>query len=132
VFVYLFTLVYLDYIKTQQTTKYVEFDVKTITAGDYTIEFPIELKMFKYWKAHFYDETNLLSENAQFRLYLVEELQERVSAIFDQGYEDNMSEEEKCKVSMVTMAYDNSFIIQKLEQRGVYIMKEDYKNLDKL
>jgi hypothetical protein len=74
VFIYLFTLVYFDYIKTQQMTKYVDWDVKTITASDYTVEFPIELKMFKYWKDHFYDKTNQLSDNAQFKLYLVQEI----------------------------------------------------------
>jgi hypothetical protein len=41
VFIYLFTIVYFDYIKTLQKTKYVDFDVKTITAGDYTVEFDL-------------------------------------------------------------------------------------------
>lgn len=41
VFIYLFTIVYFDYIKSVQKTKFVDFDVKTITAGDYTIEFDI-------------------------------------------------------------------------------------------
>lgn len=40
-FVYLFTMVYFDYIKTIQVTKYVDWDVKTITAGDYTVEFEV-------------------------------------------------------------------------------------------
>jgi hypothetical protein len=42
VFVYLFTLVYFDYIKTKEKSSYVDFDVKTITAGDYTIEFDLD------------------------------------------------------------------------------------------
>lgn len=42
VFIYLFTIVYFDYVKTLQKTKYVDFDVKTITAGDYTVEFDID------------------------------------------------------------------------------------------
>lgn len=44
VFIYLFTVVYFDYIKSVQMNKYVDFDVKTITAGDYTVEFDLEPK----------------------------------------------------------------------------------------
>lgn len=40
-FVYLYTLVFFDYLETVQKTKYVDWDVKTITAGDYTVEFDI-------------------------------------------------------------------------------------------
>jgi len=42
VLIYLFTVVYFDYINSVQKTKYVDWDVKTITAGDYTIEFDLE------------------------------------------------------------------------------------------
>lgn len=49
VFVYLFTLVYFDYIKTVQQNEYVEWDVKTITAGDYTIEFDLEKETYEHW-----------------------------------------------------------------------------------
>jgi hypothetical protein len=41
VFLYLFITVYLDYIKGIQKCKYVKFDVQTITAADYTIEFDL-------------------------------------------------------------------------------------------
>lgn len=40
-------VVYLDYIKKIQENNYVEWDVKTITAGDYTIEFDIDDSFFK-------------------------------------------------------------------------------------
>jgi len=41
VFIALFVINYLDYIKKVQEDTYIEWDVKTITAGDYTIEFDI-------------------------------------------------------------------------------------------
>lgn len=46
VFIYLFSLVYFDYIKVVQKNKYIDFDVKTITAGDYTIEFDIDENIY--------------------------------------------------------------------------------------
>jgi len=41
VFIYLYSTTYFDYIACVQTNKYIEYDVKTITAGDYTIEFEV-------------------------------------------------------------------------------------------
>lgn len=47
VFIALFVVNYLDYIKKVQQNNYVEWDVKTITAGDYTIEFKIPDAFYK-------------------------------------------------------------------------------------
>jgi hypothetical protein len=41
VLVYFFSVVYFDYVKTVEETNFVDFDVKTITAGDYTMEFDL-------------------------------------------------------------------------------------------
>ena len=37
VFIYLFTLVFIDYVKSIQQNKYIDWDVKTITAVSSTI-----------------------------------------------------------------------------------------------
>jgi len=39
-------LVYLDYIKCVQSNMYVEFDVDTITAGDYSVNFDLEVETY--------------------------------------------------------------------------------------
>jgi len=49
VFVYLYFVVYIDYVKTVQKNNYVDWDVKTITAGDYTIEFDISKEAYERW-----------------------------------------------------------------------------------
>ena len=46
VFIALFVINYVDYIKKTQENNYVEWDVKTITAGDYAIEFDIKPEFF--------------------------------------------------------------------------------------
>jgi hypothetical protein len=43
---------------------YVDWDVKTITAGDYSVEFDIGKKTYDRWKNKYYDERNPMSENA--------------------------------------------------------------------
>ena len=50
--------------------KYVEWDVKTITAGDYTVEFDISKQVYYQWLEKYHDKTNPISEIAQFRLYV--------------------------------------------------------------
>lgn len=47
VFISLFMIVYVDYIRSVQANNYVEWDVKTITAGDYSIEFDITESFYK-------------------------------------------------------------------------------------
>lgn len=49
VFIALFVVNYLDYIKKTQENNYVEWDVKTITAGDFTIEFDLSREFWQDW-----------------------------------------------------------------------------------
>jgi hypothetical protein len=79
VFIYLFTVVVFDYIKSVQKTKFVDFDVKTITAGDYSIEFDISDQHFDNFSFNFYDKTNPMPEIAQFKLYLQLEFEKRIT-----------------------------------------------------
>lgn len=46
VFIALFVVNYLDYIKKVQQNNYVEWDVKTITSGDFSVEFDIDPTFF--------------------------------------------------------------------------------------
>lgn len=55
-FVYLFVIIYFDYIRCQELNSYVDWDVKSITAGDYSIEFDLEASTYEKWKNTFYDK----------------------------------------------------------------------------
>ena len=54
-FVALFIVNFLDYIKKVQQNNYVEWDVKTVTAGDFTIEFDVDPGFFNDYKRNFKD-----------------------------------------------------------------------------
>jgi hypothetical protein len=43
---------------------FIDWDVKTITAGDYSIEFDILNETYEKWQNVYYDEKNPMSENA--------------------------------------------------------------------
>ena len=47
VFLSLFILNYFDFIKKVQENNYIEWDVKTITSGDYTVEINLDPEFFQ-------------------------------------------------------------------------------------
>lgn len=40
---------YLDFIKKVQENKYIEWDLKTITSNDYTVEFQLDPAFYQAW-----------------------------------------------------------------------------------
>ena len=122
VFIYLYTLVYLDYIGVVQKLKYIDFDVKTITAGDYTVEFDLDEDIYDNFLKNYYDPTNPIPEISQFKLYVQLELEKRLTLMPDQGYEEQPPE--SIKIAQITFAYDNTELINLLKIRGTHIKKE--------
>jgi hypothetical protein len=136
VFIYLFTVVYYDYIKSVQMNTYVDWDVKTITAGDYTLEFDIDEETYAHWKKNYYDERNPISENAQFKLYVQNQLEARISAMPHLGIDNNLPVDQNgnqiIKVAQITFAYRNAEIVNWLQKRGTLIKTEKWQKVQEL
>jgi len=49
VFIFFYAVVFIDYIKSIEATNQLDFDVKTITAGDYSVEFAIGHDQYTAW-----------------------------------------------------------------------------------
>lgn len=49
---------------------YIDFDINTITAGDYTIEFDMPPETHAYFISHYFNPHSPMSEIAQFKLYV--------------------------------------------------------------
>jgi hypothetical protein len=131
VFVYLFVVIYIDYIKQVQKNEFVDFDVKTITAGDYSIEFDIDHDVYDKWKGHYFKADNPMSEMSQFKLYIQTKLEERLSAMDDLGYEDALpdGEHRRIKIAQITFAFYNELVINNLRKRGTLIKTEKWEKL---
>lgn len=54
VFIFLYSVAYFDTLKYVQKSLYVDYDIKTITAADYSIEFDITPDQFEHWKNHYF------------------------------------------------------------------------------
>lgn len=72
VFIYFFATIYFQYIQNVQLNNYVDYDVKTLTAADYTVEFEIDNNMYLAFLKYFYDSKNPISEICQLKLYIKE------------------------------------------------------------
>lgn len=132
-FVYLFSMVYFDYIKTVESNKYVDWDVKTITAGDYSIEFDLAESTYDFWKKHYFDDSNPLPENAQFKIFIQNELEERCTKMAHQGLEEEIpGEKYEVKISQITMAFNNAYIINQLTKRGTLIKTEKWDKVKEI
>jgi len=112
-----------------QKNAFVEWDLDTITAGDYTVEFPISDNQYSYFVDKFLDEKNPISEIGQFRLYIKFEMETRLSQI---ACDDHRTKDDIIKVGVVTCAYDNPEIIVGLRERGTAIKNEQWAEVDKI
>lgn len=70
-----------------------------------------------------------MCENAQFKLYLQNELQERITALPDQGYREPEHQHEPINIAQITFAYENGWIIDQLKKRGAAIGSEKYEDV---
>lgn len=103
------------------------FDFKTITAADYTVELKISPEAYRNWLMNFYQSDNMLSETFQFKIYLKQEIEIRLKMMDDLGFEEpEMEEDQKCRISSISMAYKNEFIIKMLKERGKLLRDQKY------
>ena len=113
VFISLFFVSFLDYLKSIFKNTAVEWDVKTITAGDYSVEVTITQSMWDTFVTTLYDPSLMKSKLEQFRLYFTKEFSRRLSELPDLGYEDEPVE--KVNIALVSFAFDNSELINLLK-----------------
>lgn len=111
VFIYLFTLVFIDYVKSVQQNKYIEWDVKTITAGDYTVEFDIGAEVYQRFKDRYYDISNPITEIGQFKLFVTDEIENILTAMPALGLDGPEGDEAPVKIAILTFAFDNPRVI---------------------
>ena len=131
VFIALFVVNYLDYIKKSQENNYIDWDVKTITAGDFTIEFDLSREFWKDWqekvKPSFLREIDARfrdrSDAQHFRFWIAKEMETRLEQMPNLEYD-----EVPCvRIAVCTLAFNNAEIIELLRLRGAAIKAENWE-----
>jgi hypothetical protein len=80
VFIALFFVVYVDYLKSVFKNLNIEWDVKTITAGDYSVELDLSEKMWKSFEDHeAFNKNSAESKLAQFRDFLKKSIEDNLT-----------------------------------------------------
>jgi hypothetical protein len=92
VFIYFYATVFIDYIKSVESTNQLDFDVKTLTAGDYSAEFSIAHTQYDSWKEKYFQDANPMSEMAQFKLYVQLEIEKRLTEMPNLGIDPDINE----------------------------------------
>lgn len=92
VFMALFYICYIDYIRSKAKNDYVEWDAKLITASDYTVELEIPQTMYSKFVSDIYDPDYGKSKATAFRDYLKKELETRLSRFPNLGFEEGVEE----------------------------------------
>ena len=101
------------------------WDAKTKTAGDYTVEFKLPEGFYnkwitlwsEYWITH--SQKKYLSLVEAFRDWLKVEIEKRLDCMPDLGFEDEPVDH--VKVAMTTFAFENHEVIKLLTERGMVI-----------
>jgi hypothetical protein len=127
VFIALFFVVFVDYINSVFKNAFIEWDVKTITAGDYSCELDISKEMWDTFLKEKYDVMSGKTKISAFRDFLKHELESRITRLPDLGYEDPAPE--KIEIAMITFAFDNAELINLLRIRGKWIKFEKYEKM---
>lgn len=62
VVLYLFAYITIEYTKSIQKNMFVDWDVKTVSAADYTVEFRVTPDMYEFFQENYLQEDNPISE----------------------------------------------------------------------
>ena len=83
VFIALFNVIFIDYLRNVFKNQFIEWDVKTITAGDYSVEVNIDREMYENYIQEFGENPQGKSTIEGFRDYIVTTLEDRLTELPD-------------------------------------------------
>ena len=121
-----------------QENSYIEWDVKTLTSGDYTVEVDLDNDFYpdyrktieKDWIKSCIERGLYFDSSVQgFQAWFRHELETRLLRLPDLGYED---EPNLVKVAVMTVAFNNADIIDLLKKRGSAIVAQNWDEQRKI
>lgn len=102
-------------MKCVQNNKLLDFDVKTITAADYAVEFGVSPLAYRNFIEKYHDETNPISEINQFRYYVKNELEARLTAMPPLGFDGPAGDNAPVRIAKLEFAFHNRPLIKWLK-----------------
>jgi len=133
----LFSIV-LYYFKTASKINRIDWDIQTITPGDYTLHYEITDEAYEWFLSNVYsrngDEEKGISIGSSLKSHLRQEIEKLLNEKLHQMRAENPEECKNIKISQVKIAdiafsFNNAELIDLLRQRGQHIM---YQRFDKM
>lgn len=120
-----------------------EWDVATVTAGDYAVEFPIKAAEYAWWKSEVYrgqggEFESGVSPALAFKAYLKKEIETKLDEwvtdnpwAVESVYGKNATERayQGTKVADIVFSFDNARLIEALRARGASIAAQDFDKM---
>ena len=120
-----------------------EWDVATITAGDYTVEFPIKAEEYAWWKSEVYrgqggEFESGVAPALAFKKYLAKEVEEKLDAwvtdnpwAVEEVFGKDASERNYggTKIADIVFSFNNARLIEALRARGASIAAQDFDKM---
>lgn len=107
------------------------WDLATVTAGDYTIEFDIGVDFYeKFVLTHGNNKPEDASMGEWFRDWIQNEMEEKLTKIPNLGYDDGVPE--RIEIAATTFAFENGQLIKLLRKRGAAIQGDKFDYMRKL
>jgi hypothetical protein len=108
-----------------------EWDVSTVTAGDYTVEFEISEDFFNKWKEDMFDVSKGKSVGESFKTFLKSEIEQQLlsdelKSRLTKSPGKGDANKERFNIAIIQFAFDNAELIAILEARGKAIKKPDF------
>jgi hypothetical protein len=117
-------VVYIDFIRQVAKNNFVEWDVKTITAGDYTCEFDIKEEFYnQFLTMQGGKRPQGMTMIVHFRNWITKEMEDKLSAMPSLGFD---TEVDRIKIANTSFAFDNADLINLLKQRGAAISADNF------
>ena len=132
VFIALFVVNFIDYMDEDLENGLLKWDLSTLTADDYTIQFKIKRKFYEAYKqkkkAEWVEQSKLknreyTSDAQSFKFWLQHEMEVKLKEL---PYFD-MNEENNFRIAVSTMTFRNAKIIKLLRERGMTIKKNNWE-----
>ena len=127
----LYVSVFTDYVRQVAKNDFVEWDIKTVTSGDYTIEFDISDEFYdRFIQNHGRQKPDNIPMATYFRDWIQTEMENKISRIPDLGYEDEPPE--RIEIAATTFAFENAALVNLLKKRGAAIRADKFDEMRKI
>lgn len=115
--------------------KQLDWDIQTITPGDYTMQMEISDKAYDWFLQEIYprDKNRGISTGESLKSYMKSELEriltDKLKEIKDRHEEKSSININEVKIADIVFAFDNAELIQLLRERGGHIMYQRYDKM---